>query len=99
MLLAAIPLWLLPDAKVDLTLLWKNNNSSTQQYIDRYHGCVNTFIQMHQGVRQIKYHLLAFVIPEFNVKEAKRVSRDFETEKRKLVMRLGSLRSQLGKGI
>lgn len=39
-LLSAIPP--LPDAKVDLTLLGKNNNRSTQQYIDSYHSYVCT---------------------------------------------------------
>lgn len=35
--LLSIPPWVLPDAKVDLTLLGKNNNKSTQKYIDSYH--------------------------------------------------------------
>lgn len=59
--LAAIPPWLLPDAKVDLTLLGKNNNRSTQQCIDSCYECVQIYTDASRSSANKVW--VAFVIP------------------------------------
>lgn len=71
-LLSANPPWLFPDTNVDLTLLGKNNNRSTQQYIDSYHGYVQIGTDASRSLANRMG--VAFIISEFNLKVVKRVN-------------------------
>lgn len=56
--------WILTETKVDLTLSGKNNNRSTQQYINSYHS----YVQIYTDTSRSSTSGLgvAFVISEIN---------------------------------
>ncbi|XP_013879364.1 uncharacterized protein LOC106528677, partial [Austrofundulus limnaeus] len=77
--LPTIPPWILPNAKVDFTIMKKKNdkgfncNSYTvQKYIDQYYSYVQIYTDASKdSTGKIG---IAIIIPEFHIKQAKRIT-------------------------